>query len=192
MLRLGGICLNHEELLSQKIIETHRLARDLSIEHWLKYELFTWRWWLILVITIIPYIIMWKIVDRKRILEIAVYGLHLNIFSTLLDVLGSELVLWHYGLQLIPTLPALFPYDFSIVPMVHMVMYQRYTKWKDFIIANAIVNAIFAFIAEPALTWLKIYEPISWKYVYSFPIYLTLIIASRWIVEIFKARQQSA
>ena len=183
--------MEHSEILLQKLIEARRLSRDLSFQHWLQYEVFTWKWWLLILMTIVPYIIVWKIIDRKRILEIAVYGLHINIFSTILDMLGSQFVQWDYTMRIIPIAAAPFPYDFTILPMLFMLIYQRYSKWKDYIIAITIVSAIFTLVAEPLLVTLHMYRLFNWKYIYSFPIYIALAIFSRWLVEQFIAEQNT-
>ncbi|MFT9497254.1 CBO0543 family protein [Anaerosolibacter sp.] len=183
--------MNSEEALFQKLVENRRLGTQISLELWLKHEVFTWQWCISLALFIFPYIILWKIVDRKRILEIAVYGLHINIFATLLDVIGSEVVYWKYIGRLIPTPPALLPYDFTVLPMALMAVYQKYPKWKDFIIANTIVSALFSFVAEPLLILLDMYKPLGWKHYYSFPIYILLAVFSKWLVQKFKEKQQS-
>lgn len=171
--------MNDRDTLLQEIINTKVRLKNLSIEHWLKYELLTWQWWFGLANTIIPLIVWWKLVDRKRILEISVYGLIINVSAVFLDVIGSEYVLWVYPIRILPQVPLLFPVDFILLPVILMFVYQWYPKWKSFLVANAIAAAILSFVVEPLTAMIGQYKLIKWSYFYSFPIYLVIIVFSR-------------
>jgi hypothetical protein len=174
--------MSNIEDLHKRLIEVRKMSSELSLEHWLRAELNTWHWWLSVGLLIMPWIIWWKLVDRKRIFEILGYGLFIIMFATFSDVIGSELVLWNYTTRIFPIVPSLLPFDFTIAPVIFMSLYQYYTKWKSFLIAGIIISAVLAFIAEPLLVVLKLYKLISWKYIYSFPVYLSAAIISKWLV----------
>ena len=170
--------MNNSEMIAQ-IIQSKIIYRHLSIEHWVKYELFTWQWYIGVACLVIPLLLWWKLVDKRRIFEISTFGLLVIILATFLDVTGSELVLWNYPIRILPQIPLLFPVDFIIVPITYMLIYQHYSAWKQFLLASTIVALALAFVAEPLAVYIKQYQLISWHYVYSFPIYITLAILSK-------------
>lgn len=160
----------------------------LQITNWINDDLHKWTWWLNLFLSIIPVLVLWKIIDRNRFLQIIVYGLLVAMISTFLDVLGSAYMLWDYPDKLLPIVPRLFPVDFIGLPFVYMLIYQRYSSWKEFIIASSILSALLAFVGEPIFVWLNLYDPISWHYYYSFPMYFIIAVVVRWFTGILVAQ----
>jgi len=165
--------------MMNQMIQVKEMYKQLSIEHWVKYEVFTWQWWIGLACVVIPLLLWWKQVDRRRILEITAFGFMVNILATFLDVMGSELLLWNYTLRILPQTPLLFPVDFILVPIIYMLIYQRCLAWKQFLLASTIVALALAFIVEPLAVYIKQYQLISWHYIYSFPIYVLIAILAK-------------
>lgn len=170
--------MNGSEMI-EKIIQNKIMYRQLSIEHWIKFEAFTWQWWLGIAFVIIPLLVWWKLVNRQRILEIVVFGFMLNFLATFLDVTGSELVLWNYVIRILPQIPLLFPVDYILVPITYMLIYQRYKAWKQFLFASTIAALALSFVAEPLAVYINQYQLISWHYIYSFPIYVLIAILGK-------------
>ena len=170
--------MNESEMMNQ-MIQVKIMYKQLSIEHWAKYEALTWQWWIGIACVVIPLLLWWKLVDRRRILEITAFGFMVNILATFLDVMGSELLLWNYTLRILPQIPLLFPVDFILVPIIYMLIYQRYLDWKQFLLACTIVALALAFIVEPLAVYIKQYQLISWHYMYSFPIYVFIVIFAK-------------
>lgn len=175
--------MNGKTVSYQEVIEARRELQRLSLEHWLQDDLHKWTWWLNVVLTILPWIIWWKLVDRKRVFEILAYGLLLAMTSTLMDECGTQAVLWGYPDVMFPFIPRLFPVDYVLIPVIYMLVYQYFSGWKSFIIASIIVAAVFAFIAEPAMECLGLYQQYTWKHIYSFPIYFVLAVFWKWVVD---------
>lgn len=131
---------------------------------------------------IFPWPIWLKLVDRKRILEISLFGAVAMGLITILDAIGMELGLWGYRYKLAPLLPMLLPMDFSVLAVAHMLIYQYFRPWKSFIIALTVVGCIFAFIGEPFMEYVGIYQRYGWKYIYSLPIYIGKAVFCRLLV----------
>jgi len=181
--------MNNSAMLEQ-IIQTKLLYKQLSIEHWVNYEVFSWQWWLGIAFVVIPFLVWWKLVDRRRILEIAVFGLLINVFASFLDVLGSESVLWNYTIRTLPQIPLLFPVDYILLPILYILIYQRYKAWKQFLLASTIIALALAFVVEPLAVYIKQYQLISWQFIYSFPIYILISIFSKLITTKMLSRQE--
>ncbi len=173
--------MNESELINQ-MIQTKIMYKQLSIEHWVKYEVFTCQWWLGIASVSLPLLLWWKLVDRRRILEITVFGFIISTSATFLDVAGSESMLWNYPIRILPQIPLLFPVDFVLVPIIYMLIYQRYNAWKQFLFTNTIVALVLAFVVEPLAVYIKQYQLIYWKFEYSFPIYILLAVFGRLFV----------
>ncbi len=170
--------MNESEMMNQ-MIQVKMMYKQLSIEHWVKYEVFTWQWWIGVVCVVIPLLLWWKVVDRRRILEITAFGFMVNILATFLDVIGSELLLWNYTIRILPQISLLFPVDFILVPIIYMLIYQRYKAWKQFLSASTIAALTLAFIVEPLAVYIKQYQLISWHYAYSFLLYILIVIIAK-------------
>jgi len=181
--------MNDSELVNQ-MIQAKIISSQLSTEHFVRFEVYTWQWWIGIACVIIPLLLWWKLVDRRRILEITVFGLVISVLATFLDVTGSELLLWNYTIRILPQVPLLFPVDFIMVPIFYMLIYQQYKVWKPFLFASTIVALALAFVAEPLAVYIKQYQLISWKFIYSFPIYLLLAILGKLIADKLLSLQQ--
>lgn len=171
----------------EDIHKARETLRDLFLSHWLHDEMFSWRWWLNLILTLVPWFVWWQFVDKKRIFELLTFGFFIAIISGLLDAAGVNFVVWEYKVRLLPMVPPLFPMDITILPVSYMLIYQYCKRWKTYMLGLALMSAAFAFIFEPLLVMMKIYMLIKWKYWYSFPIYILLGIFSKWFVGRLKA-----
>ncbi len=163
-----------------------------SLNHWYYDDLRKWTWWLNLALSIIPWIVWWKLVDRKRLLPILAVGLLASLAATMLDIIGSEAVLWGYPDRLLPNLPRLFPIDFTVIPVSFMLIYQYFISWKKYFLALVLMSFLFSFAAEPLMVYLGLYEMYLWEYIYSFPIYIAIGLAIRWLVDKALLIQQKA
>lgn len=160
----------------------YKLA-EMKNEYWLHHDVFTFQWWLLLIIFILPWILWWRYVDKNRLKDIVLFGSLLMLLVGLLDDIGVNAQLWSYPYKLIQAIPRLAAIDYGILIVAHMTVYQFYTKWKSFIIVNLVMAAIFTFIFEPLTVWLNIYKLDNWKYIYSLPIYVAKAVFIKWLVQ---------
>ena len=173
-----------------QIRDVHRELADMRFEYWIHHDLFTFQWWLLLFLLIVPWIIWWKFVDKNRISQILLFGTILMTLVITLDDIGVETHLWSYPYQLVNVIPRLIAIDQGIIIITHMFVYQYFPKWKKFIIANTIMAIIFTFIFEPITVWLGIYKLENWRYIYSLPIYILKASFIKWLVDEFLLKHQ--
>jgi len=178
--------------LLEKIIQVKAELLDLFLEHYFKHELFGWTWWITVAMFVVPLVVWWKTADKRRILELCVFGLLVNVAASFLDVFGTLYGLWEYPVHILPMNSLLFPVDYVIVPTVGMHLYQRFAKWKPFLLACTAASAVMSFACEPLAVWLGMYKLFQWKYVYSFPIYIALYAIARLITQMLASRQAKA
>ncbi|MGM7722075.1 CBO0543 family protein [Metabacillus sp. Hm71] len=56
--------------------------------------------------------------------DISRFGTIIMITTTLLDVVGLQYRFWDYPIAFLPIIPRAFPFDFSMVPVAYMLLYQ--------------------------------------------------------------------
>jgi hypothetical protein len=167
------------------IIELRELLNDMLNEYWINETLFTFNWWLLLTVTIGLTITWWILLDKQRIIEILLYGFTVSITASFSDLIGIHLMAWAYPYSLEP-FPAMFEIHILSMPIIYMLVYQFFTRWKSFFIAIVITAFTFAFILEPLLIWLGIYEVYGWHHIYSFPNYILIGVFFKWLVNKLK------
>lgn len=173
------------QLTWQEVLEELQQARNSRIEYWLNEIVFTLNWWILLVVTVVLLIVWLIILDKTRIFEIVTYGLMVSAIGTLGDTLGLSLLLWEYPTHLLHTSEIIEIHN-VLMPILYMIVYQYFNTWKSFLIATAINASAFAFILEPLLVWLGIYELYSWKYIYSVVPYFLISAGLKWIINKLK------
>jgi hypothetical protein len=159
---------------------------------WREYNLYTWKWWLLVILSILSPITWWICIDKQRIIEVTAFGLFYGVSAIILDSIGSNSMIWIYPVRLTPYLyPQLYPYDVGIVIIPFMFIYQRWgDNFKKFFLISGLQSAFLAFVAEQFMELFKIYQEITWKNLYSFPIYWLLAIICWFIITRFKKIEQ--
>ncbi|MCM3664943.1 hypothetical protein M3204_11040 [Mesobacillus subterraneus] len=176
----------------QDLLEAEKNYHNVLKAYWHDNNFLTLRWWFLVVLSIIPAIIWWLVVDKKKLVENTAYGLFYGVAAIFLDSIGSNAMVWTYPVRLTPYLnPQLYPYDVGVVIIPFMLIYQKYGySLKKFILATAILSLFLAFIAEPSMVYLGIYKELTWKHIYSFPIYWLLGLSCWAIIKKFKSYEK--
>lgn len=147
---------------------------------WIQDILFTWQWWLLLAMTVLPWV-FWIFYHKKDSANRLLFaGFFVIIVSHFLDAVGSTYGLWSYTARLIPLMPPYLPWDTSLLPVVVMTMIQFRPKISPYIKA-AVFAALSSFVMEPLAIWLNLYWPTHWKHIYSFPIFFAIYLAADWL-----------
>lgn len=166
--------MNKQDQLLDEIIALKDKLNELFLQHYVKEELFSITWWISIALIVIPLIVWWKTVDKKRLMEIMIFGFACNMISSFLDVFLSDYLLWEYPVRVIPQVALLVPVDYVLVPVIGMIIYQTFPKWGPFLLVSTLTSAAMSFIGEPLAVAINMYKLISWQYVYSFPIYIAI------------------
>lgn len=164
---------------------------EMKEEYWIHHDLFSFQWWLLLVIFILPWIAWWRYADKGRLKEIILFGSLLMLLIGLMDDIGVNLHLWSYPYKLFQIIPRLVSVDYGLLIVAHMTIYQLFKSWRSFLIANLIMAAIFTFICEPLTVWIGIYRLDNWIYIYSFPIYVVKAVFVKWLVQTINSNTKS-
>ena len=151
------------------------LAQDNSklTDIWLTQIIFSWRWWLLVALSIIPWIIWIKIRNKNDTVRLLFVGLVIGLVSNELDTTGITLNLWHYDWKIFPTIPMYLPWDYTLLPVSIMLLLQFKPKINKYIKAITF-SFMCAYIFEPLSIIIGLYHVIKWKSLYSFIIYIIL------------------
>ncbi|MUK86882.1 hypothetical protein GMD78_00505 [Ornithinibacillus sp. L9] len=166
----------------EEILDMQHKLSDWRKRYWIEHDLFTWQWWLLLAMFIVPWIIWFKVIPIEKKAECLSFGLLLAALASQLDEIGLNLGAWAYPYQLTQLNRGLNPYNFSFIPVAYMIVYYYFPKWKHFILGNVGVAVLASFVTEPILIKMGIYKTLYWKPIYSFPIYILLPIIFRLII----------
>lgn len=169
--------------IAKELITLQERYATLAIENWLSGAVLTWKWWFLVFMFIFPWLIFIKYLDRDRALQIWSFGLIIIIITTFTDDLGSELSAWIYPIKFVPVGLLAFPFDYSIIPVAYMLIYQYFKAWKTFSIALLSQATIFAFVGEPFSVWLGVVTYLKWEYIYSLVFYIVTGLAARFFIQ---------
>lgn len=124
------------------------------------------------ILSIVPWIIWWKIADKRRLHELFVYGAVVAICAISLDNVGTDLLWWEYPDKLFQVVRPLFPADITLVPIFMMIGYQFTHTWRSFILVNVILDGFMAYVGEPLIISLDFYQLNTWKLWYSLVLHM--------------------
>ncbi len=122
------------------------------IDNWLDTDFNTAAWWFLLAVFIISLAVWWRLVDKRRLLELSFYGFVVMTVSIWLDQVGYELGLWYYPVDLIPVFPPSTTIDYVTLPVTYALVYQYCRSWKSFLMTTVLMAGVFSFVMEPLLS----------------------------------------
>lgn len=162
-------------------MDTLALLRHLRIQIWdIKMQLWqasflSFNWWFIAVTVEASYAIWWKLLDKRRVFELLVFGSFVAAARIIFDDWGISSGRWTYVIDLFPVGYSLFLNDLTVVPLAMMLVYQYSPDWKAFIFRLAAVEGAIAFGFLPLLSYLGILHLHAWSY---FGSYIFMIITA--------------
>lgn len=151
-------------------------------EYWREEVVFTPQWWFMLGVLLFIFIVWIKIVDKSRLQSILLVGFTTLSIAFFLDVFGGEFSLWDYPKMVLPWGARNTCIDLMI-SILFMLLYQFLTSWKKYFLGAVFTSATFSFVFEPISVWMSIYDPYNWSKIYSFPIYILLMILIKAFVD---------
>ncbi|WP_442600168.1 CBO0543 family protein [Neobacillus sp. D3-1R] len=181
--------MNDDQL--KKLHDLEETSKDLGeewIDYWQKYSnLDTWQFWVNVALLVIPLVVLFLKLNRKRAFHLGFYGFSVHVFSTYVDSYSTRFGNWEYPYQVIPFLPMNFGLDTSLIPVVYMLTYQwTINHKKNYYIAIFIAAAIFSFLFKPFMSYLHLFQLSNGTtYLHLFFWYLLGGFVSKWITNLF-------
>lgn len=151
-------------------MDTVELLHQLRLQTWdIKTQLWqqgflTLHWWLIVIAIAASYVIWWKLADKRRVIELLLFGSFIAVSRVIFDDWGTSSGRWTYIIDLFPMGMSLFLNDLTVVPLGLMLVYQFSPDWKTFFVWLIVVQGSFSFGVLPLLSYLGILKIFAWEY----------------------------
>ncbi|MCM3715647.1 hypothetical protein M3212_09270 [Alkalihalobacillus oceani] len=156
-------------------------------EYWKLHSGFdAWQFWFNLALLIIPLIVLYFKIDKKRAFLLGFYGFNIHVWITYIDSIGIRHGFWGYPHQILVEVSSNLGLDASLVPVSFMLMYQWTLKHnKNYYLYAILLAAVFSFICKPifiAIGLLRLYEGTLF---YMFFLYIVVLLFSKFITNVF-------
>jgi|SRR5690625_1527737 len=176
------------ELLDH-IVTTRKEATQMLLEYWHLYSnMGTWQFWAIFIFTLmLPLVVLYFTIDRKKIFHIGFFGLNINFWLTLAGEIGVGHGWWDYPHLNIPFIPIGFTILSSSIPVIFMLVYQwTLNQNKNFYIYALLASIITAFTFAPLMVYLNFFRLIGeTNYFHIMLLYIILFLISKLITQVF-------
>ncbi|KGP72790.1 CBO0543 family protein [Pontibacillus yanchengensis] len=172
-----------DQSVTNKMTDAYNLiekANDMITSIFFESVLFSLQWWIGFILAVVPWVLWIFLRKKDSTWRLLTAGLFVLFVSSWFDLIGISLGLWHYHSEVVPTIPAFFPWDFTLLPVITMALIQIKPN------VNPVIKAIiFAFlssyVAETIFEWLDMYDREEWKLYYSFFIYIIIYLLADFI-----------
>ncbi len=142
----------------------------------------TFKWWTLIFMNVIIYGIWWKIIDKQRLTQLLLFGSFIAVGRIVMDIIGTNTVLWSYDIRELPFFPSPFIHDFTITPLALMLAYQYSSSWRKFLTLTILTTGIISFVFFPLLAQIGYLMLYKWNYFYSFILVNIVAVLSRAIM----------
>lgn len=162
-------------------------VNQLQIEYWQSFSYFdTWQFWIVVIALILPIIILFFSIDKRKMLLLGFFGLNYHVWFAYVNKIGINMGLWEYPYELVPFLPS-FALDASLVPVSFMLLYQwTLNRQKNIYLYSVLLSALFAFVLKPIMVNFHFFHMFKGvNYIYLFLSYIALFIVSKLITNLF-------
>ncbi|WP_419955282.1 hypothetical protein ACN6MT_06970 [Neobacillus niacini] len=169
-----------------QIYQKNGEVNALYSDYWKEYsDLGTWQFWVVLALLIIPLIILWFTIDRKRIFELFFFGYTVHILWTYFDIALGRNGYFVHKYFLTSVLPNATNMTASVLPVGFLLVYQYcINKQKNFYLYIAILSACFAFIFASIEQYMEFVEfRKGMNQFYLFLIDLVIVFISYWLTK---------
>ncbi|WP_079525194.1 CBO0543 family protein [Halobacillus hunanensis] len=162
---------NTQELIDKNDAVLRQVFEQ-QFQIWMDHIVFTWRWW-IGVIVIIICLGVWIWLRKKRCSDRLFYaGFFVAFTATFLDSFGEYFGIWTQQYEVFPAF-AYLPWDAFMLPTIIMLL-LLFKPHIHPLLKALLLGAFTSFIGLPLMSWLDIYEPTHWKFIYSLPIQMVI------------------
>lgn len=159
-------------------------------ERWVSQEIGTFGWFFNIFFLAIIYIVWLKVVDKRRLKELLLFGALVSVSAGFVDLVAISIGLWEYKIRLVPLNPATFPFDYTVVPILSMMVLQYTHTKKSYILGNVIAAAIFAFVISPIYTLIGIKKYNDFNYLYMFSLVFSILTMTKYVYDWLSSIQQ--
>ncbi|QOR68002.1 hypothetical protein IM538_07685 [Cytobacillus suaedae] len=141
---------------------------NIMSEYWERYSAFnTWQFWIKVALLILPLIILYFAIDRRRMYQLGFYGFAVHTTAIYIDAIMNRLGFWDYPHFLTPLMPINVSIGASLLPVIFMLIYQQtLNKGKNYFLYMIGASFIMGLGFKPLMSWLGLFEINTDKFTY--------------------------
>ncbi|MDQ0300388.1 hypothetical protein J2S78_002835 [Salibacterium salarium] len=130
-----------------QIYEKSEELNSLTSSYWNDYSnIWTWQFWVVVFLLVFPLILLYFIVDRKRVFELFFFGYTVHVLWTYTDIILEGFRYFVHTYFLTPLLPLALNMTASALPVGFLLLYQYCTNnEKNFYLYTLLLSGVFAF-----------------------------------------------
>lgn len=177
---------NQMSFLNEIRSKAEELAQ-IDMEYWQQFSsVGTWQFWVIVLTLLIPLIILFIFIERRKILLLGFYGLNFHVWIAYVDSIGLRLGFWEYPYKLTSVLPS-FSIDAALIPVSFILVYQwTLNHKKNIYLYSLLLSAIYAFVLKPLMNYIHFFHMFKGiNYLHLFFIYAAVSMISILITNFF-------
>jgi membrane-associated HD superfamily phosphohydrolase len=167
----------------QQIAKLQRILTEGYVAKWLHVDVYNWHFWFIIALLIVQWPLWYKLADKSSFQPIFLFCMFYMILNITLDAAYTSIPLLIYPFLTFPLLPWIITLDYTIIPMIFTLIYQRYALWKSFLATNYKAAAVISFIGEALASLTGFYFIIKWNYFCPFPNFIVMSIIAKWLAD---------
>ncbi|GLB62061.1 hypothetical protein [Cytobacillus sp. NCCP-133] len=134
-----------------EIYKQSEKMNSLISSYWNDYShMGTWQFWIVISLLILPLIVVYIAVDRRRIFEVFFFGYTVHILWAYIDIALQRHSFFVHTYFFSPIFPNALNMIMSVIPVGYLLLYQFCVNHKkNFLIYTLFLSALFAFVLAP-------------------------------------------
>lgn len=163
------------EMIYQARVTLH----ELILTKWLVEDVFSLRWWSMVSLVALSYLLCFNLFDKRRLSILFLFGSLLTVGASVYETIGVNYLLWVCATPIFPIIPCLFVPYLTILPVYYMLIFQYTTTWRQFSLWNLIAVSIFSLVLIPSFAHFRIVRLDNWNAVYHIPMLFAIASLAR-------------
>lgn len=130
-----------------KIFKQNNDMNSLITSYWHEYShMGTWQFWVVISLLILPLVLVYFTVDRRRIFELFFFGYTVHLLWAYTDLTLQRYSFFVHTYFFSPIFPNALNMTASALPVGYLLLYQYcLNRGKNFLIYTLYLSAVFAF-----------------------------------------------
>lgn len=163
----------------EMIYQTRTTLHNLILVKWLEEDVFSSRWWSMVVLIALSYLLCFSLFDKRRLSKLFLFGSLLTVGAVVYETVGTNFVLWVCATPIFPIIPCLFVPYLTILPIYYMLIFQYTTTWRQFSLWNLVAVSVYSLVLLPIFIHFKIVILDNWRAVYNMPMLFAIASLAR-------------
>ena len=161
------------------IYQARTILHNLILEKWMSEDVFSMRWWAMIALITVSYLICFSLFDKRRLTELFLFGSLLTVGAVVYETVGVNFVLWVCWTPIFPIIPCLFVPYLTILPIYYMLIFQYTRTWQQFSLWNLVAVSVYALGLVPIFVHFNIVKLDNWKSIYHMPLLFAIASLAR-------------